>query len=571
MNQQTALNILKTGANVFLTGSAGAGKTHTLNQYIDYLRARKLSVAVTASTGIAATHMDGMTIHSWSGIGIRDELSPQQIKRLNDEEKARERFEQTDVLIIDEISMLHGRQLNMVNQVLKIARQSDAPFGGIQLVVCGDFFQLPPVSRNGELSRDKFAFMSQAWVEAQFQICYLTEQHRQGDSELTQILNAIRAQQVTAEHIDLLNRTLFRPLEDDCPTRLYTHNIDVDTINQRQLEQLEGKLYQFAATTEGNAKLIDSLKNSVRAPADLQLKMGAKVMFVKNNFEKGYVNGSQGEVIGFIDDKEKGMLPKVRLLSGEDIICEPESWSITNEDDEVLASLSQIPLRLAWAMTIHKSQGMTLQCAEIDLGRTFERGQGYVALSRLRHLDGLKLLGFQLSALELDSLAFKADQRFQQLSALAEQNIAGVELQPVHDAFIQQHGGTLDPKEIAQYKRGQHKKKQLLNPKAPSTLQETREWYDLGLSLEEIAEKREMALSTIIGHIEKLAREQQLDIERLRPDQSLLDDIRKIAKKIRKRGHEEDFYGDEQLKLTPIVRETGLDYAEVRLAMLFVD
>lgn len=587
MNQQTALDILKTGANVFLTGSAGSGKTYTLNQYIHYLKARQVTVAVTASTGIAATHMNGMTIHSWSGIGIRDELPQSYIKRLTEEADARERFEHTAVLIIDEISMLHAKQFNMVNQVLKLGRQSDAAFGGLQIIVCGDFFQLPPVSRQQEPSREKFAFMAPAWVEAQFQICYLTEQHRQNDDDLDQILNAIRAQTYTQIHIDLLLQHLEQSTDStaishinadpqstsntEIITRLYTHNVDVDELNQRQLDAIEAKTEQFAAQLEGNAKLIETLKNSVRAPVDLTLKVGAKVMFVKNNFEKGYVNGTLGTVTGFKKDQEQRVQPMVTLNDGTVITVEPESWSIINEEDEILASFTQIPLRLAWAMTIHKSQGMTLESAEIDLAKTFEKGQGYVALSRLKSLAGLRLLGFQPQALALDSLACKADIRFQELSQHAAQNIRGVDLAPIHNQFIIRSGGTIDAQEIAKYKQHSKKPHRLSKAKTNSTLQDTREWFDLGLSIAEIAEKREMAESTILGHIARLAKEQQLDIERLRPTQDVLDQVRKAYKKIKKRGHDEDFNADETVKLTPLVRETEMNYADVRLAMLFIE
>ena len=162
MRQSSALNILKTGKNVFLTGSAGSGKTYTLNQYIHYLRARRVPVAVTASTGIAATHMNGITIHSWSGIGIKDELTERDLSNLARKQFLADRLKDTAVLIIDEISMLHAKQLNLVNQVLKHVRKNDNPFGGIQVVVAGDFFQLPPIGSKGESNRDKFAFMSEA-------------------------------------------------------------------------------------------------------------------------------------------------------------------------------------------------------------------------------------------------------------------------------------------------------------------------------------------------------------------------------------------------------------------------
>lgn len=172
-------------------------------------------------------------------------------------------------------------------------------------------------------------------------------------------------------------------------------------------------------------------------------------MFVKNNFDMGYINGSLGEVIGFEEDDENGLLPKVKLTDGTTLLVAPETWSIENEAGKVIASFQQIPLRLAWAITIHKSQGMTLEAAEINLMHTFEKGQGYVALSRLKSLTGLKLLGFNEQALELDSLAVKADRRFQELSKEAEDNFANVDLTAQHKAFIRHCGGTLNETEIS--------------------------------------------------------------------------------------------------------------------------
>ena len=465
MRQSSALDILKTGQNVFLTGSAGSGKTYTLNQYIDYLRARRVPVAVTASTGIAATHMNGTTIHSWSGIGIKDELSDRDLTNLSRKQFLADRLKDTAVLVIDEISMLHAKQLNLVSQVLKHVRKNNKAFGGIQVVVAGDFFQLPPIGSKGESNREKFAFMSEAWLDAKFHICYLSEQHRQvsdaanGGLDLDDILNQIRRQEVTFEAIAALEATYDQSV-DIKRTRLYTHNLNVNKINDKELASLDGDMMRFEATATGDSKLVETLKKTVRTQDELILKVGAKVMFIKNNAELGVSNGTMGELIGFaavkIEDKDssdalieddssddvdeeaagekttKGKksaakkdkekpkskkpttqkMPVVRLNSGREVIAEPEEWIIEDETGDVLASYLQVPLCLAWAITIHKSQGMTLDAAEIDLSRTFELGQGYVALSRLKSLSGLQLLGMNDMSLQLDPLARGADKRF---------------------------------------------------------------------------------------------------------------------------------------------------------------
>lgn len=569
MKQETALKLLKAGENVFLTGSAGAGKTYTLNQYINYLKARKVPVAITASTGIAATHMNGMTIHTWAGIGIKDFLSDADLKNMKERKYLKEHLENAQVLIIDEISMLHAKQLNLVNQVLKYFKDSDDAFGGIQVIVAGDFFQLPPVGKNDERNRDKFCFMSEAWVEAKFRVCYLTEQHRQGDDYLNDILNAIRAQSIDHQHIQALEHTRHQDIGDTF-TRLYTHNMDVDNINFKHLNEIETESKQFNAVCDGNEKLIETLKSSVRAPEILNLKKHAKVMFVKNNFDMGYINGSLGEVIGFEEDDDHGILPKVKLTDGTVLLVEPETWSVENDAGKTIASFQQIPLRLAWAITIHKSQGMTLEAAEINLSHTFEKGQGYVALSRLKSLSGLRLLGFNSQALELDSLAIKADRRFQELSEEAETHYELMDLTPQHNAFIRHCGGTLNETEILR-----NEKKIAKGGKtnyATATLDETRALFEEGYDIQDIAVERGLTPATIINHLARLQKEQNLDISVAHPGDEVVEEVRKIYKRLMKRQNAEHFSEDGAIKLRPIVEATSprMGYDQVRLALLFI-
>ncbi|ENX13802.1 hypothetical protein F894_02016 [Acinetobacter sp. CIP 51.11] len=571
MKQETALKLLKAGENVFLTGSAGAGKTYTLNQYINYLKARKVAVAITASTGIAATHMNGMTIHTWAGIGIKDFLSEEDLKRMKERKYLKEHLENAQVLIIDEISMLHAKQLNLVNQVLKYFKESDEAFGGIQVIVAGDFFQLPPVGKNDERNRDKFCFMSDAWVEAKFRVCYLTEQHRQGNDYLNDILNAIRAQAINHEHRTALQATRHQEIGDTY-TRLYTHNMDVDSINYKHLNEIDNDPRQFDAQCDGNEKLIETLKSSVRAPEALTLKKHAKVMFVKNNFDMGYINGSLGEVISFEEDDEYGVLPKVKLTDGTTLVVEPETWSVDNEAGKTIASFQQIPLRLAWAITIHKSQGMTLEAAEIDLSHTFEKGQGYVALSRLKSLNGLRLKGFNEQALELDSLAIKADRRFQELSDEAEANFENVDLTTQHKAFIRHCGGTLNEVEIQRNEK-KISKNAGKQSYATATLDETRELFEEGYEIADIATERGLTPATIINHLGRLHKEQGLDISLAHPGEEVVEQVRKIYKRLTKRQNLEHFNDDGSIKLRPIVELTTpkMAYDQVRLALLFVE
>ena len=438
MTQEKALEFLKSGRNVFLTGSAGTGKTYVLNQFIQHLKDAKIEVAVTASTGIAATHILGVTIHSWAGIGIKQKVTEKELAYLKKQKAIRAKFNKTKVLIIDEISMLHRDQLNSIHQVLSYCMDSNKAFGGIQIVLCGDFFQLPPIGDYREKSRDKFAFMSDAWQFGDMVVCYLTEQFRQTKNALNLILEEIRSGAVKQESINALNSVRTTVFSEGIePTMLYTHNKDVDFINNEHLAKLPGKSRYFKAKTKGEKTLTDLLKRSVLTQDDMALKIGAKVMFVKNNPERDFINGTLGEII----DYTSLGFPLVKTLDGNKITASTEEWTITNENGQSVASYQQVPLRLAWAITVHKSQGMTLDAAELDLSKTFERGQGYVALSRLRTLDRLRLLGFNSTALQVDPLALKADGRFQELSQLNDDKFTTNELLLERKDFIKKCGG----------------------------------------------------------------------------------------------------------------------------------
>ncbi|MER2164647.1 MAG: AAA family ATPase, partial [Psychrobacter alimentarius] len=593
--------------------------------YIDYLRARRVPVAVTASTGIAATHMSGTTIHSWSGIGIKDELSDRDLSNLSRKQFLADRLKDTAVLIIDEISMLHAKQLNLVSQVLKYVRKNDKAFGGIQVVVAGDFFQLPPIGSKGETNREKFAFMSEAWLDAKFHICYLSEQHRQvseaanGGLDLDDILNQIRRQEVTFEAIAALEATFDQDV-DIKRTRLYTHNLNVNKINDKELAALEGDMMRFEATSTGDSKLVETLKKTVRTQDELILKVGSKVMFIKNNTELGVSNGTMGELIGFaavkiednqdsssalIEDDENvdngsesdtdnatenneasaktaktkpkkdsdkkqpkpkktttQKMPVVRLNSGREVVAEPEEWIIEDETGEVLASYEQVPLCLAWAITIHKSQGMTLEAAEIDLSRTFELGQGYVALSRLKSLAGLQLLGMNDMSLQLDPLARGADRRFLVLSDEADANYAMLDeesMTQAHEKFILKSGGTLSKSIIDAYANLQKKRREQLqaqqdkkqklgnqvSDKSDSTLLATRILLEESLSIAEISQARQLSQSTIMRHIAELrSQDSSLLCDHLRPDDEVMTAVGNAYIAIKVANNPNDFNDD---------------------------
>lgn len=553
MNQSKALAIMKSGRNVFLTGSAGAGKTYVLNQYIQYLKEHKVPVAVTASTGIAATHMNGQTIHSWSGIGIKDEISIRHLSKLKEKKYFRDKMDSVKVLVIDEISMLHRNQLDLVNWVLKFFKGNELAFGGVQVIFSGDFFQLPPIGAEGETSRQKFAFMSDAWLEAEPVICYLTEQHRQSENDLNGILNEIRNGEVSQRSIDLLeSRVEFHPDEGETETKLFTHNADVDRINQMYLEQIGSSARVFTAEVKGNEALVEMLTRSVLALEKLELKTGAQVMFIKNNYEVGYVNGTMGWISGF---NEKGN-PIVRTFDNDLIEAKPETWAIEDENGKALASFTQVPLRLAWAITVHKSQGMTLDRAMIDLGRAFEKGQGYVALSRLRDLQGLKLRGLNQTALEVDELAMKADKRFRELSEEWDQSLNEKSLENEFKAFIHYCGGTTDKKEIA---RNREKLAQKGIEKV-STYLITKKMVEKKMALEDIIEERGLGKDTILTHLRRIAdTDLAINLDLYKPAE-------KVLKKVKEQVQKEPQIGLKELyeKL-----DKKFMYSEIKQALIF--
>jgi hypothetical protein len=473
MTQDQALSILKTGASVFLTGEAGSGKTHIINRYTEYLREHEIDYAVTASTGIAATHIHGMTIHSWSGIGIQSELSDDDLKHIAENRYVGKRIKQAKVLIIDEVSMLDGRVLALVERICRLVRKLRLPFGGLQVVLVGDFFQLPPVTARERTM--EFAFDAEIWQVLQPVVCYLSEQHRQEDSTFLGILSAIRRGEFEESHFESISERIITKAEvPEDMTRLYSHNANVDTLNTAELKKLPGKTCAYAMAVRGPAALTDALIRGCLSPERLELKEGAAVMFTKNNLLGGFANGTLGTVIGF-DSTTK--YPLVETREGRRILVEPMEWVIA-EGDEILAKITQLPLRLAWAMTIHKSQGVSLDAAVMDLSQAFEYGQGYVALSRVRTLLGVHLLGVNARAFEVHPLVLEEDRRFREASLRAEERFAGLSAETLREQeenFIRMCGGKQKrEKKEKKVKTAKKPAKQTASEKKESALEKLR-------------------------------------------------------------------------------------------------
>ena len=343
MTQSEALEILKTGRNVFLTGPAGSGKTHLTNSYIAYLKKNDIDPGITASTGIAATHMGGMTIHSWAGIGVKDVLHESDIEAMLEKPYLSKRFEKARVLVIDEVSMLHHFRLDLVDQVLRGVKGNSDPFGGVQIVLVGDFFQLPPVHRMGE-PETNFVYHSEAWKGGDFTICYLSEQFRQKDDHMIRILNEIRSGDVSDASRKLLEKRIGKATPAGLrATKLFTHNIDVDALNMLELEKLQSiEQAEYSMSAKGHLPIVETLKKSCLAPEKLMLKLGAAVMCVKNNFEEGYVNGTLGTVVSC----KKSLHPVIRTSMGREITIAPASWKI-EEDGKVIY---QVTLKVGFTL-----------------------------------------------------------------------------------------------------------------------------------------------------------------------------------------------------------------------------
>ncbi|KAL1916748.1 uncharacterized protein VTP21DRAFT_5452 [Calcarisporiella thermophila] len=416
--QEGVLKAVINGESVFFTGSAGTGKSVLLRAIVKNLKSkyrnRPEAVAVTASTGMAACNIGGCTVHSFAGIGLGNGTIDQIISRVIKNRKSAERWRALEVLIIDEISMLSADLFDKLEGVARAVRRSNKPFGGIQLVITGDFYQLPPISDNGK--EVKFTFEARTWKDCIQRTMHLQNIFRQRDNEFVKMLNDIREGRLSETTLRKF-RELSRPLKHangdiEC-AQLYARRDQVDKANSERLASLSGQLHIFQAEDSGD---VAKLESGCMAPKMLQLKLHAQVMLLKN-LDNTLVNGSLGIVVGFVGEGEYRYLagqlsesnrknqdtsiqdvnkpyPIVKFANGREIMVLPEEWKLELPGGEVIAQRIQIPLLLAWSMSIHKSQGQTLDLVKVDLGGVFEKGQAYVALSRATSLDGLQVLNF---------------------------------------------------------------------------------------------------------------------------------------------------------------------------------
>lgn len=441
--------VVEEGKSVFFTGSAGTGKSVLMRSIISQLRQKFRRepdrLAITASTGLAACLIEGTTLHSWAGIGLGKEPAPELVKKIKRNAKTRTKWTRTKVLIVDEISMVDGELFDKLEQVARSIRNNGRPFGGIQLVVTGDFFQLPPVPDKNTVA--KFAFDAATWNTCIEHTILLTHVFRQKDPVFANMLNEMRLGRLSASSIAAFGK-LQRPLnfhDDVEATELFPTRGEVDAANNARMKRLSGQPMEFKAVDSGVVDL--NVRNKIlanfMAPELLTLKKGAQVMLIKN-LDNQLVNGTVGKIMSFMDEatwttykddealyhaahkepavgeeeaskvaKERFDLkrfqhrepgqptrwwPMVRFHlpdgSVRDMLCQPEEWKTETQQGEITAKRMQVPLILAWALSIHKAQGQTLSRVKVDLGKVFERGQAYVALSRATSQEGLQVSRF---------------------------------------------------------------------------------------------------------------------------------------------------------------------------------
>jgi ATP-dependent DNA helicase PIF1 len=433
--QDKAYTYIESGENIFITSrGAGCGKTFLLKHIVNHYKLKK-KIAVTASTGIAAVLLNGRTLHSWAGIGLGKKEVNSLLRHINSNKTLKNRWIKTEMLIIDEISLVSPELFDKLDLIGRNIRNNSKPFGGIQLIVSGDWLQLPTVDS------ENYAFESPIWKEAINRVVYLTQIQRQKNREFQEVLNSIRVGRITNKVKRALRSRLDIKLENDLgiiPTQLYSMNIDVNTINNKELNllqyrtgdekkiftmrwQLTSKKIQQTLISDyfgaGQKKQEDfhtesdmstsivpeeyfEMSNGIKK---LELLVGAQVVLISNlDQTRGLVNGSRGIVKRF---SEEG-LPIVKFLNGLEELIDYHRWEIEN-DNKPIGVIIQIPLKLAYATTIHKSQGSTLDYVIINLDKLFEVSQGYVGLSRVTTLEGLSIKGLDIRKFLVNPCALK--------------------------------------------------------------------------------------------------------------------------------------------------------------------
>ena len=378
--QQLAIDTIIKGDNVFLTGAGGVGKSYTLRNVIRWAKDNGMKYAVTATTGSAAVLIGGRTIHSYLGIGLGVKSAEQLAFKVLGIKPIANKLKSLQLLVVDEISMMDADLLNKINELLKIIRKSSRPFGGVQVLFVGDFCQLQP-------PKGEYCFTSSSWKEANLKVIVLEQSMRQKDDmEFQEILDAVRLGKCTDAIIKKLEATKNNSFCGSVkPTVLYCRNVDVDHINEKNFqEQMKKEPRVVSYEAKYSNKVAESWGESCKIPNVLRLCVGCQVVCTWNiDLDGGIINGTRGIVKNLFD---KSVL--IELVNGRTVTV--DYIKVTNQDCET-CFVEYLPLKLAWALTVHKSQGMTLDCVVVNLSGVFACGQGYTALSRVRNLSDLQV------------------------------------------------------------------------------------------------------------------------------------------------------------------------------------
>jgi ATP-dependent DNA helicase PIF1 len=390
--QNHALELLRSGENVFLTGGAGSGKSYLIRHFMQELDPKQTPIL--ASTGAAAVLLGGRTFHSFFGLGIMEGGVDATYERGSKDHRLLNRLKKVEGVIIDEISMIPGAALMVAEALSQKARDSKLPWGGMRVISVGDFAQLPPVTRTG--ARD-WAFLNEVWQRSGFQICQLSHNQRVQDNEFLDVLADVRYGKVTQRVFDFLSEHVHPHDEEAAGTRLFGRRDMSENFNQKKLSEIRETEVTIDAIYIGSEKHIETLIKVAPVPQKLTLKIGCKVIFLQNDPQKRWINGTRGTVTKIEVDKIT-----VKKEPGREVSVDKSSFSMLDAEGNVTATAIQFPLALAYATTIHKSQGATLDELWCDLRSLWEPGQAYVALSRLRTSAGLKLVGWNPRSIIVD-------------------------------------------------------------------------------------------------------------------------------------------------------------------------
>lgn len=512
----------KTDMSLFLTGKAGTGKTTFLREVVRYTKKKCI---VLAPTGIAAVNAGAMTIHSFFQFGlgpfVQGVIEPKSDFRIN--KSKLELIRHLQLLIIDEVSMVRADLMDHIDVELRRIRRNSKPFGGVQLLMIGDLQQLPPIAHGGEdellrqYYKTLYFFSSAALKSMKYSCIELKNVYRQTDRHFIDILNHARNCTLTSQDISDLNARYisgFSPKPEDGYIRLMTHNRQVDYVNETELEKLDSKPYTFVAAVTGTFP-----EESYPTADSLTLKKGAQVMFIKNDPERRFINGTLGEVKSI----DKNSIAVRLAESGTVIDVEPMEWqNIRYQFDEESKEISskqigrfkQYPLKAAWAITVHKSQGLTFDKAIIDVHAAFSPGQAYVALSRCRTLDGLVLSS------PVSASVFMRDNAVDAYMNYISRPVEELAFSSCYEYF--EYEKKPEPEDVAPVKKvkvnkeksKKEKKEELRDDtgKKLNTFEYSYWLYNQGNTLKQIAEKRGLNQSTIEGHLARYVASGDIDV-----------------------------------------------------------